>query len=303
MSSDSNKLSHLKQLEAESIHVIREAVAESENPVLLSSLGKDSSVLLHLASKAFAPGDIPFSLLHVDTDFLFEEMIKFRDYIEGEFGVEVLVQKNEEEKAQKLTAEDAHSEEYIYLKKTKPLINALEKHEFDCAFGGARRDEEKSRAKERIFSIRSEHNVWDPKDQRPELWHLYNAKLKDQQNMRVFPLSNWTELDVWQYIKREDLEVVPLYYADDREVIERNGMILSVDEFVEPKEDEQVHKKKVRYRTLGCSPSTGAVVSQADTTEKIIEELKESNKSERSNRAIDDNSESAMEDKKKEGYF
>ncbi len=297
------KLSQLQELEAESIHIIREAVAESENPVLLSSLGKDSSVLLHLASKAFAPGGIPFPLLHVDTGFLFKEMIEFRDYIEDEYEVEVLVQKNTEERAQQLEAEDAHSEEYIYLKKTKPLLNALEKHEFDCAFGGARRDEEKSRAKERIFSIRSEHGVWDPKAQRPELWHLYNAKLADQQNMRVFPLSNWTELDVWQYIKRENLEVVPLYYAQKRDVIKRNGMILSVDEFVEPKEEEEVKKEMVRYRTLGCSPSTGAVRSDAETVEEIIQELKESNKSERSNRAIDDNSESAMEDKKKEGYF
>lgn len=297
------KLSQLDELEAESIHIIREAVAESENPVLLSSLGKDSSVLLHLASKAFAPGDIPFPLLHVDTGFLFKEMIEFRDYIEEEYGVNVLVQKNKEERAQELEADDAHSEEYIYLKKTKPLLNALKKHEFDCAFGGARRDEEKSRAKERIFSIRSEHGVWDPKDQRPELWHLYNAKLADQQNMRVFPLSNWTELDVWQYIKREELEVVPLYYAQQREVVERNGMILSVDEFVQPKEEEEVKEEMVRYRTLGCSPSTGAVYSDAETVEEIIQELKESNKSERSNRAIDDNSESAMEDKKKEGYF
>ncbi|MFB6182268.1 MAG: sulfate adenylyltransferase subunit CysD [Candidatus Magasanikbacteria bacterium] len=297
------KLSQLDELEAESIHIIREAVAESENPVLLSSLGKDSSVLLHLASKAFAPGDIPFPLLHVDTGFLFKEMIEFRDYIEEEYGVNVLVQKNKEERAQELEAEDAHSEEYIYLKKTKPLLNALKKHEFDCAFGGARRDEEKSRAKERIFSIRSEHGVWDPKDQRPELWHLYNAKLADQQNMRVFPLSNWTELDVWQYIKREELEVVSLYYAQQREVVERNGMILSVDEFVQPKEEEEVKEEMVRYRTLGCSPSTGAVYSDAETVEEIIQELKESNKSERSNRAIDDNSESAMEDKKKEGYF
>jgi len=297
------KLSQLQELEAESIHIIREAVAESEHPVLLSSLGKDSSVLLHLASKAFAPGDIPFPLLHVDTGFLFKEMIEFRDYIEQEYDVEVLVQKNTEARAQQLEAEDAHSEEYIYLKKTKPLLNALEKHEFDCAFGGARRDEEKSRAKERIFSIRSEHGVWDPKAQRPELWQVYNAKLADQQNMRVFPLSNWTELDVWQYIKRENLEVVPLYYADKRDVIKRNGMILSVDEFVKPKEEEEVKKKMVRYRTLGCSPSTGAVRSDAETVEAIIQELKESNKSERSNRAIDDNSESAMEDKKKEGYF
>lgn len=297
------KLSQLDELEAESIHIIREAIAESENPVLLSSLGKDSSVLLHLASKAFAPGDIPFPLLHVDTGFLFEEMIEFRSYIEDEYGVEVLVQQNEEGRAQQLEAEDAHSEEYIYLKKTKPLLNALRKHEFDCAFGGARRDEEKSRAKERIFSIRSEHGVWDPKDQRPELWHLYNAKLADQQSMRVFPLSNWTELDVWQYIKREELEVVPLYYAKERKVVERNGMILSVDEFVQPKKNEQIKKEMVRYRTLGCSPSTGAVYSDAETVDGVIEELKRSNKSERSNRAIDDNSESAMEDKKKEGYF
>ncbi|PSR03785.1 MAG: sulfate adenylyltransferase small subunit, partial [Bacteroidetes bacterium SW_10_40_5] len=199
-----------------------------------------------MASKAFAPGDIPFPLLHVDTGFLFKEMIEFRDYIEQEYDVEVLVQKNTEARAQQLEAEDAHSEEYIYLKKTKPLLNALEKHEFDCAFGGARRDEEKSRAKERIFSIRSEHGVWDPKAQRPELWQVYNAKLADQQNMRVFPLSNWTELDVWQYIKRENLEVVPLYYARKRDVIKRNGMILSVDEFVEPKEEEQVKNQALK---------------------------------------------------------
>ena len=298
------RLNKLQQLEAESIHIFREAVAEAENPVMLYSVGKDSSVLLHLARKAFAPGNLPFPLLHVDTGFLFDEMIEFRDYVDENYdGVNVIAEKNTEEAAKKLTAQDAHSDEYIYLKKTKPLLNALNFHEFDCAFGGARRDEEKSRAKERVFSIRTEHDKWDPKNQRPELWNLYNAKLRDQQTMRVFPLSNWTEIDVWEYIAQEEIEVVPLYFAEKRKVVQRNGITLRLDNHVEAQDGEEVQEKMVRYRTLGCSPSTGAVASEASNPKEIIAELKASNKSERSNRAIDDTSEDSMEKKKKEGYF
>ncbi len=297
------RLSYLKELEAESIHVIREAVAEFKKPVMLYSIGKDSSVLLKLAQKAFYPGKIPFPILHVDTGFKFREMIEFRDYYLDKIGAELLVEKNTEEEALKFTADDANSDRYIFYKKTKPLLSALERHGFDAAFGGARRDEEKARAKERFFSYRNAQSVWDPKKQRPELWSMYNARLKPGESMRVFPLSNWTELDIWTYIKEENIEIVPLYFSRKREVVKRNGIYLRVDEYVRPKPGEEVLKMSCRYRTLGCSPSTGAVPSEADDLDAVIEEVVRARMSERSNRAIDLGSNSAMEDKKKEGYF
>ena len=296
-------ISHLETLEAESIHIIREAVAECQRPVMLYSIGKDSSVLLHLAKKAFAPGRLPFPLLHVDTGYKFSEMIEFRDQISNKHGVDILIHKNEEPAALAFGPTQAHTDEYIYYKKTKPLLEALEKHKFDAAFGGARRDEEKSRAKERIFSHRNEVNVWDPKNQRPELWHLFNTRLKDGESIRVFPLSNWTELDVWTYIRQEDIEVVPLYFSERRSVIKRHGVFLRIDEFVQPTKKEEVLDLVCRYRTLGCSPSTGAIPSYATTLDEIIKEVAQAKKSERETRAIDHGSQSAMEQKKREGYF
>jgi len=297
------QLNYLEQLEAESIHILREAAAEAQKPVMLYSIGKDSSVLLHLASKAFLPGKIPFPLMHVDTGYKFREMTEFRDKQAKKIGFDLIVQKNQEPAAKKMKPEEAHTDRYIYYKKTKPLLEGLQKHEFDLAFGGARRDEEKSRAKERIFSVRSEGNIWDPKNQRPELWHLYNSRLNENQTMRVFPLSNWTEIDIWRYIKKEKIAIVPLYYAKKREVIVRNGVYLRLDEFVKAKPKEKVKEVYCRYRTLGCSPSTGAIPSRADTLDKIITEIFASRKSERSNRAIDNVSDTAIEDKKREGYF
>lgn len=296
-------LSYLDQLEAESIHIIREATAEAKRPVMLYSIGKDSSVLFHLARKAFLPGKIPFPLMHIDTGYKFEEMTRFRDQLAKKIGFKLIVEKNLEPVARKMKPEEAHTDQYIYYKKTKPLLEGLRKYGFDIAFGGARRDEEKSRAKERIFSVRSGTNTWDPKNQRPELWHLYNARLGDNQTMRVFPLSNWTEIDVWRYIKREKIEIVPLYYARKRKVIVRNGIYLRLDKFVKAKKGEKIKEMYCRYRTLGCSPSTGAIPSRANTLDKIISEIFASRKSERSNRAIDNVSETAMEDKKREGYF
>lgn len=295
-------LDYLEKLEAESIHIFREAIAEFKNPVMLYSIGKDSSVLLHLALKAFHPGKLPFPVLHIDTGFKFREMTDFRDYFINKIGAELIVHKNEEEKAKQMTAKDAHTETYIYYKKTKPLLEALKKYKFDCAFGGARRDEEKSRAKERIFSRRSTQGSWDPKNQNPELWHLYNGQIGEDEQMRIFPLSNWTEIDIWQYIKRENIEIVPLYFAETRKVIKRHGVYLRLDEFVEA-EDEEVIEMMCRYRTLGCSPSTGAVPSNATSLDEIIQEIIEVRQSERQTRAIDKNTSSAMEEKKKEGYF
>jgi len=296
-------LSHIEKLEAEAIFIIREAVAEFSNPVMLYSIGKDSSVLLHLAKKAFAPGKIPFSVFHVDTGFKFSEMIAFRDKMQKKYDLDLIVNKNESKEAKSFGPEDAHTEEYIYHKKTIPLLEGLSRGGFDAAFGGARRDEEKSRAKERIFSHRNVDGVWDPKNQRPELWNLYNARIKKGESMRVFPISNWTEFDIWEYIKKEKIEIVPLYFAQKTKMIKRNGMLIRVDEFNVPKEGEEVIEDMARFRTLGCSPSTGAVLSSATTLDEIIEELRQTRISERGTRAIDNNKESSMEDKKKEGYF
>jgi len=296
-------LDYLDKLEAESIYIIREAVAEFKNPVMLYSIGKDSSTMLRLAEKAFYPKKIPFSLLHIDTGYKFKEMIDFRDYYIKKIGANLIIHKNEEPEARALNPEEAHTDKYIYYKKTKPLLEALKKYGFDAAFGGARREEEKSRAKERIFSLRSEGGVWDPKNQRPEPWTLYNGRLEEGQTARVFPLSNWTEADIWSYIKRENIEVVPLYFAKKRKIIKRGNAFLRVDEFVKPKDGEEVVEAMCRYRTLGCSPSTGAVLSSANNLDDIIAEVLVARKSERENRMIDYGSESSMENKKKEGYF
>ena len=297
-------LDYLEQLEAESIYIIRETAAEFKNPVMLYSIGKDSSVLLRLAQKAFFPGKIPFPLLHIDTGYKFREMIEFRDYYIKKIGAQLIVHKNEGEKARAMKPDQAHTDEYIYHKKTKPLLEAIKKYKFDAAFGGARREEEKSRAKERIFSFRDGNGVWNPKNQRSELWHLYNTKINEKETVRVFPLSNWTEVDIWLYIKREKIEVVPLYFAQRRKVIKRHGVYLRLDEFVQPQPGEEVIEGMFRYRTLGCSPSTGAVISKATTIDEIIKEVIEAKNSERENRAIDHGSDSnSMEEKKKEGYF
>ena len=294
---------YLKQLESESIYIIRETFAEFKNPVMLYSIGKDSSVLLHLARKAFYPSDVPFVLLHIDTGFKFSEMIKFRDYVKKKYNLNLIVYKNEEPLAKALIPSEAHTDHYIYLKKTKPLLEMLKKHKVDAAIGGARREEEKSRAKERIFSVRDDNGVWDPRNQRPEIWQLYNTKIKENCSVRVFPLSNWTEIDIWNYIKRENIEVVPLYFAKKRKVVKRLGVYLRIDEFVQPQKGETVLEISCRYRTLGCSPSTGAVLSTAKNIDEILNELLLSKNSERITRAIDHGSESAMEQKKKEGYF
>jgi len=296
-------LNYLRKLEAESIYIIREAFAEFKNPVMLYSIGKDSSVALKLAQKAFHPDKIPFPLLHIDTGYKFKEMIEFRDYYIKKIQAELIVYKNEEPEAQKFGPEQAHTDPYIYHKKTKPLLDAIKKYGFDAAFGGARREEEKSRAKERIFSLRNSTNAWDPKNQRPELWHLYNTKLNENETMRIFPLSDWTERDIWAYIKEENIEIVPLYFAKKRELIKRNGIWVRVDEFNQPKPGEEVSEAVCRFRTLGCSPSTGAVFSTATTVDEVLDEVIKAKKSERANRAIDGVSDSAMEDKKKEGYF
>lgn len=296
-------LNYLKQLEAESIYIIREVVAEFNHPVMLYSIGKDSSVLLRLAQKAFYPAKIPFPLLHIDTGFKFKEMIEFRDYYTEKIGAELIVHSNQEAKAQEFGPQDAHTDAYIYYKKTKPLLEAIKKYNFDAAMGGARREEEKSRAKERIFSIRNEMGAWDPKNQRPEIWNLYNARLNQGDNMRVFPLSNWIEADIWEYIKQEKIEVVPLYFAKKRSVVQRHGHLIRVDEFTTAKAGEQVKQVVCRYRTLGCAPSTGAVESSAKNVDDILVELSLAKKSERVNRAIDHTSEVSMEQKKKEGYF
>lgn len=295
-------LNYLQELEAESIHIIRETLATFRHPAMLYSIGKDSSVLLHLACKAFYPAAMPFPLLHVDTGFKFKEMITFRDYYTAKVGAKLIVKKNEEERARAFTADDAHTDAYIYYKKTKPLLEALLENNFDAALGGARRDEEKSRAKERIFSIREPNSAWDPKLQRPELWHTYNTELREGQTMRVFPLSNWNEIDIWLYIKQEQIEVVPLYFAQTMKVVKRNGIYARLDNFVRPRSGEKIIEGMFRYRTLGCSPSTGATPSQATDIDAIIQELENSRYSERQSRAIDYGS-SSMETKKKEGYF
>lgn len=296
-------LSLLQELEAEAIYILRETVAEFQNPVMLFSIGKDSTVLLRLAQKAFHPAPLPFPLLHIDTGYKFREMIEFRDRLVSQFGLPLMVKRSEDAVAAAFQPSQAHTEEYIYYKKTRPLLDALREYKFDAAIGGARREEEKSRAKERIFSLRNQQGVWDPKRQRPELWHLYNARLHDGETMRVFPLSNWTELDIWHYIRQEEIEVVPLYFAQTRKVVRRHGVLLRLDEFVEPAPGEEILEIACRYRTLGCSPSTGAVPSTAVTLDEVITEVLEARISERETRAIDHGSDSSMEQKKREGYF
>jgi sulfate adenylyltransferase subunit 2 len=295
-------LSHLKQLEAESIYVIREVAAEFDNPVMLYSIGKDSSVMLHLAHKAFVPGRIPFPLLHVDTQWKFREMYRFRQLIAEKYQVDIKVWINPEGK-DKVSPFTHGSEKHTQIMKTEGLKQALDHYGFDAAFGGARRDEEKSRAKERVYSFRNEFHQWDPKSQRPELWNLYNAKINKGESIRVFPLSNWTELDIWLYLLREDIPIVPLYLAAERPVVKRSGVLIMVDDDRLPLEPgEQAVMKKVRFRTLGCYPLTGAVESNAETLEEIVQEMLLTTTSERQGRMIDDDN-SSMEDKKKDGYF
>lgn len=295
---------HLKQLEAESIHIIREVAAEFDNPVMLYSIGKDSAVMLHLARKAFAPGVPPFPLMHVDTNWKFKEMIKFRDQMAKKIGMELIVHKNPEGMAMGINPFDHGSSKHTDVMKTQGLKQALDKYGFDAAFGGARRDEEKSRAKERVYSFRDKKHRWDPKNQRPELWNVYNSKVDKGESIRVFPLSNWTELDIWQYIYLEDIEIVPLYLSEKRPVVERDGMLIMVDDERMPiGEDEVIHEKMVRFRTLGCYPLTGAVESEATTLPEVIQEMLLTTTSERQGRAIDHDSSGSMEKKKREGYF
>jgi sulfate adenylyltransferase subunit 2 len=298
------KLSQLRQLEAESIQIIREAAAEFDNPVMMYSVGKDSSVMLRLAEKAFAPGPLPFPLLHVDTTWKFQDMYRYRDTIEATVQAELIKYTNADGVAMGINPFDFGSKKYTDVMKTEALKQALSKYEFDCAFGGARRDEEKSRAKERIFSFRDSHHQWDPKNQRPELWNVFNAKIKKGENVRVFPLSNWTELDVWLYVWLEDIPVVPLYFAKERPVVERSGTWILVDDDRMRLEDgEEPQMKKVRFRTLGCYPLSGAVESEADTVPKVIQEMLLNRFSERQGRLIDFDEEGSMEVKKREGYF
>ncbi|RVU34471.1 sulfate adenylyltransferase subunit CysD [Rheinheimera riviphila] len=297
-------LTHLQQLEAESIQIFREVAAEFDNPVMLYSIGKDSSVLLHLARKAFYPGKIPFPLLHVDTNWKFREMIEFRDKLAAKYGFDLLVHKNPDGLAMNISPFVHGSAKHTDIMKTEGLKQALNHYGFDAAFGGARRDEEKSRAKERIYSFRDQYHRWDPKNQRPELWHTYNGQVNKGESIRVFPLSNWTELDIWQYIYQENIEIVPLYLAAYRPVVERNGTLLMVDDERMPLEPGEVPQQKlVRFRTLGCYPLTGAIESDADSLTGIIEEMLLSRSSERQGRVIDHDSSGSMEKKKREGYF
>ncbi|GAA5138950.1 sulfate adenylyltransferase subunit CysD [Thalassotalea piscium] len=298
------KLTHLQKLEAESIHIIREVAAEFDKPVMLYSVGKDSAVLLHLARKAFAPGKIPFPLLHVDTTWKFKEMIAFRDAMAKDYGFELLVHKNPEGLAMDINPFVHGSAKHTDIMKTQGLKQALDQHGFDAAFGGARRDEEKSRAKERVYSFRDKNHRWDPKSQRPELWNVYNSKVNKGESIRVFPLSNWTELDIWQYIYLESIPIVPLYLSAKRPVVERDGTLIMVDDERFPlAEGEQVQMKNVRFRTLGCYPLTGAVESDAETLPEIIQEMLLTKTSERQGRVIDHDSAGSMEKKKMEGYF
>jgi sulfate adenylyltransferase subunit 2 len=296
-------LTHLDRLEAESIHILRETVAEAERPVMLYSIGKDSAVMLHLARKAFFPAPLPFPLLHVDTTWKFRAMYELRDKVAADPAVELIVYKNPEAEKQGINPFD-HGPRHTDMWKTEGLKQALDKFGFDAAFGGARRDEEKSRAKERIFSFRSANHRWDPKRQRPELWSLYNVRKARGESVRVFPLSNWTELDVWQYILREKIEIVPLYFSDLRPTVERDGLILMVDDDRFPLNGETPVERKVRFRTLGCYPLSGAVESEASTVEQVVAEMLLTTTSERQGRAIDkDSGAASMEKKKKEGYF
>lgn len=299
-----NRLTHLQRLEAESIFIMREVVAECENPVMLYSIGKDSAVMLHLAMKAFHPAKPPFPFMHVDTTWKFREMIAFRDRVMAELGLKLIVHINEEGVRRGINPFDHGSSIHTDIMKTQGLRQALDLHGFDAAFGGARRDEEKSRAKERIFSVRSTHHRWDPKNQRPEPWALYNTRKNKGESIRVFPLSNWTELDIWQYIYLEKIPVVPLYFAKERPVVERDGTLIMVDDERMPLlPGEKPEMRMVRFRTLGCYPLTGAVESSAATLQSIIEEMLRARSSERQGRVIDRDSEGSMEKKKQEGYF
>jgi sulfate adenylyltransferase subunit 2 len=298
------RLTHLRQLEAESVHVIREVAAECDRPVLLYSIGKDSAVLTHLAMKAFRPGRIPFPLVHIDTTWKFRAMIEFRDRFCKDNGLDLIVHKNEAALAEGINPFDHGSQKYTTILKTQALLQALAKHKFDAAFGGARRDEEKSRAKERVLSFRDRHGQWDPKNQRPELWNLYNAHIMQGESLRAFPMSNWTELDVWQYILVEDIPIVPLYYAAPRPVVERDGTLVMVDdERMRLRPGEAPRTEWVRFRTLGCYPLTGAVRSRATTLPEIVREVLDTRDSERTGRLIDHDEEGSMEMKKREGYF
>ncbi|WP_265515767.1 sulfate adenylyltransferase subunit CysD [Nitratireductor luteus] len=297
-------LSHLQRLEAEAIHIMREVAATFSKPVMLYSIGKDSSVLLHLAMKAFHPGKPPFPFLHVDTTWKFREMIAFRDRMARELGFDLLVHINEDGVREGIGPFSHGSNVHTHVMKTVALRQALDKHGFDAAFGGARRDEEKSRAKERIFSFRTKAHGWDPKNQRPEMWKTYNTRVAQGESIRVFPLSNWTELDIWQYILQEDIPIVPLYFAKKRPVVERDGMTIMVDDDrMQLLPGEKVEERMVRFRTLGCYPLTGAIESSADTLEAIVAEMLTARTSERQGRAIDKDEAGSMEKKKREGYF
>ncbi|WP_343350899.1 sulfate adenylyltransferase subunit CysD [Pseudomonas sediminis] len=303
-----DKLTHLKQLEAESIHIIREVAAEFDNPVMLYSIGKDSAVMLHLARKAFFPGKLPFPVMHVDTRWKFQEMYSFRDKMVSEMGLDLITHINPDGVAQDMNPFTYGSAKHTDVMKTEGLKQALDKYGFDAAFGGARRDEEKSRAKERVYSFRDSKHRWDPKNQRPELWNVYNGKVKKGESIRVFPLSNWTELDIWQYIYLEQIPIVPLYFAAEREVIEKNGTLIMIDderilEHLSDEEKSRITKKMVRFRTLGCYPLTGAVESTATTLPEIIQEMLLTKTSERQGRVIDHDQAGSMEEKKRQGYF
>ena len=304
VNADQERITHLDRLEAESLHIMREVAATAENPVMLYSVGKDSAVMLHLARKAFHPAPPPFPLLHIDTGWKFQEMIQFRDEAAADAGMRLIVHTNAEGVAHNINPIDHGSSVHTDIMKTQALRQALASMKFDMAFGGARRDEEKSRAKERIFSFRTSSHVWDPKNQRPELWNLYNTDLGTGESIRVFPISNWTERDVWQYTYREQIPVVPLYFAEVRPVIERNGMLIMVDDDrLQPLANEAMEFRKIRFRTLGCYPLTGGIESEADDLESIILELLEAQNSEREGRAIDHDTAASMEKKKQEGYF
>ena len=297
-------LTHLRELEAEAVHIIREVVAEFENPVMLYSIGKDSSVMVRLAEKAFAPGKVPFPLMHIDSKWKFKEMIEFRQQYTDSNNWDLIVEYNREGFEKGIGPFTHGSKVHTDVMKTQALLKALDKHQFDAAFGGARRDEEQSRAKERIFSFRDQFHQWDPKNQRPELWNIYNAKIHKGESIRVFPISNWTELDIWQYIRLEKIPIVPLYFAKMRPVVEYNGALILVDDDRMPKElAAKAKMKMVRFRTLGCYPLTGAVESDADTIEKIVEEMMTAKVSERTTRVIDFDQDGSMEQKKREGYF
>jgi sulfate adenylyltransferase subunit 2 len=307
---DDYSIPYLKQLEDESVHIMREVAAEFKNPVMLYSVGKDSSVMVRLAQKAFYPGKIPFPLMHVDTGYKFPEMYKFRDEFCARIGARLIVERNEEWIAKGAHPSRLGNDKCCYWLKTQGLLEAIKKHGFDAAFGGARRDEEKSRAKERVFSLRDELGQWDPKNQRPELWDLYNTKINEGESVRVFPLSNWTEVDIWSYIRLENIPVVPLYFAKKRSVISRKGILIPVYnlELVDPDRksgtaEDQIEETMCRFRSLGCIPCTGAVRSSAATVDEIIVEVMQAKKSERENRIIDLTSDSSMEQKKREGYF